>query len=495
MNNNKPYIAKIHSWMVTKGWMYAFLIILLFFYCIISKSNNVILLIIYPLIPFSLIILSYLFNNYDKAIYYVFTAQFGFTIINNIKNIPLGIVNLCFSILVIFSIIVYITYKKVDFKNALNFMFYAFTIWSVYCLFEIANPNHVQEAWNIYIMQYAFYPIFCAIIIPVTIKKIQNIKILLYIWSIFVIIATIKGIWQKNYGFNEQELYFLYVLGGAKTHIIWSGTRYFSYFTDATNYGVHMGMAITCFSIIILYLKSKYEKLYFFSVVCFAIYSMLISGTRAAIAVPIIGILIYIILSANIKKILIGASFLVGIVLFFMFTSIGSSNPYIYRMRTAFRPTQDASYQVRNDNRKKMKELMITKPFGFGLGLGGKSERFNAKENNPYPPDSWLITVWTDTGIVGLILYLVVHILLFAKCFHVINFKINNKLLKGILTSWITVNVGFFVVLYTSDVMQYPNSIIVYTGFALCFAGVHIDKSLAKTETEKENQEEKSDAV
>lgn len=112
MNNNKPYIAKIHSWMVTKGWMYAFLIILLFFYCIISKSNNVILLIIYPLIPFSLIILSYLFNNYDKAIYYVFTAQFGFTIINNIKNIPLGIVNLCFSILVIFSIIVYITYKR-----------------------------------------------------------------------------------------------------------------------------------------------------------------------------------------------------------------------------------------------------------------------------------------------------------------------------------------------------------------------------------------------
>ena len=164
-------------------------------------------------------------------------------------------------------------------------------------------------------------------------------------------------------------------------------------------------------------------------------------------------------------------------------------------MRTAFRPTQDASYQVRNDNRKKMKELMITKPFGFGLGLGGKSERFNAKENNPYPPDSWLITVWTDTGIVGLILYLVVHILLFAKCFHVINFKINNKLLKGILTSWITVNVGFFVVLYTSDVMQYPNSIIVYTGFALCFAGVHIDKSLAKAEAGEENQEEKSDAV
>jgi hypothetical protein len=34
--------------------------------------------------------------------------------------------------------------------------------------------------------------------------------------------------------------------------------------------------------------------------------------------------------------------------------------------------------------------------------------------------------------------------------------------------------------------MQYPNSIIVYTGFALCFAGVHIDKKL--TEEEEENK-------
>lgn len=48
--NNRKNILNKQAILVTKGWMYAFLIILLFFYCIISKSNNVILLIIYPLI-------------------------------------------------------------------------------------------------------------------------------------------------------------------------------------------------------------------------------------------------------------------------------------------------------------------------------------------------------------------------------------------------------------------------------------------------------------
>ena len=31
-------------------------------------------------------------------------------------------------------------------------------------------------------------------------------------------------------------------------------------------------------------------------------------------------------------------------------------------------------------------------------------------------PDSWLISVWVETGIVGLILYLSIHSILFAWC-------------------------------------------------------------------------------
>ena len=138
---------------------------------------------------------------------------------------------------------------------------------------------------------------------------------------------------------------------------------------------------------------------------------------------------------------------------------------------------------------------MADKPFGYGIGLGSKSERFNPQKVMPIPPDSWLVNVWADTGIVGVTLYCLIHVILFAWCSWILKYRIRNKQLRGLLTAWLCMNAGFFVATYANDVMQYPNAIIVYTGFALCFAGVQIDKSLAKAEAGEENLEEKSDAV
>ncbi len=70
------------------------------------------------------------------------------------------------------------------------------------------------------------------------------------------------------------------------------------------------------------------------------------------------------------------------VILVFVCTNIGDDNQYIRKMRSAFRPSQDASYQLRVDNRKKMRELMIHKPFGYGIGLS-KGDRFYPKERMP----------------------------------------------------------------------------------------------------------------
>ena len=69
---------------------------------------------------------------------------------------------------------------------------------------------------------------------------------------------------------------------------------------------------------------------------------------------------------------------------------------------------------------------MIKKPIGYGIGLS-KSGHFNSKEQMPYPPDSWLVSVWVETGIVGLILYLGIHGTLFAWCSWILMFKVRNK--------------------------------------------------------------------
>lgn len=382
--------------------------------------------------------------------------------------------------------------RSTDWKRGRNLMAGLILIWGLYCLFEIGNSNHVQEAWNIAIPQYFFYPLLCAFLVPLTIRNYKGIETLLLIWSVFVLIATLKGYWQKNHGFNEREFYFLYVLGGYRTHIIWSGIRYFSCFSDAANYGVHAAMAATTFGLSAFFVRKKWMKIYFGVITLCALYCIGISGTRAAVGVPLGGILLYVLISKNWKGFVFGAVSLLAIFSFFYFTNIGDSNQYVRKMRSAFRPSKDASYQVRVENKNNMKALMAVKPIGYGLGLS-KGERFQPRELMHYPPDSWLVGVWVETGIIGLVLYLLVHGVLFAWCSWLLMFKVMNKRLRGLLAAWLCMAAGFFVAAYVNDVMQYPNSIIVYTGFALCIAGPYIDPVMQKEEEELKKKKNKTE--
>lgn len=119
----------------------------------------------------------------------------------------------------------------------------------------------------------------------------KDIELLLIIWSVFVLVFTIKGYWQKNYGFSSKDLYFLHVLGGWRTHIIWSGIRYFSCFSDAANYGVHAAMSAVVFAISAFFVESKWLRIYFLCIAVGGLYGMGISGTRAAMGVIMGGML------------------------------------------------------------------------------------------------------------------------------------------------------------------------------------------------------------
>lgn len=395
-------------------------------------------------------------------------------------NVKTGVAFLTVSLLLIPACLIQLDKdKSTDWSKGRSLMFTVCLIWFAYYLMELFNPNNVLEAWNIGLLPYALIPLMCAFLVPLVIRSSKSIEMLLFIWSIFVLIFTIKGYWQKNHGFSEKDLFFLYNSGGWRTHIIWSGIRYFSCFSDAANYGVHAAMSATLFGISAFFVKEKWKQLYFLFIACCGLYGMGISGTRAAVAVVAGGILMVIFISKNWKMLIGGALLFISLFCFFYFTNIGSGNQYIFKMRSAFHPTQDASYLVRVQNRERMKELMASKPIGYGIGLS-KSERFNPKESMPYPPDSWLVSVWVETGIIGLILYLAIHGILFAWGAWILLVKVRDKRLRGLVAAWLSMNAGFFIAAYVNDVMQYPNQLPVYTGFALCFTAQHIDKQISK---------------
>lgn len=421
-------------------------------------------------------------TNKIRIFHVLLGIQFALIAAGMFVNIKTGLLSMSFILLFTLICLVQLSNDEdTDWSPGQNIMTYMCLAWLGFYLLEIMNPNNVLAAWNINITPYALIPLICAFVIPIIIRTRRDVELLLMVWSVFVLVFTLKGYWQKSHGFSSKDLYFLYTLGGWRTHIIWSGIRYFSCFSDAANYGVHAAMSSVVFAISAFFVQSKWKRIYFLLIAAAGLYGMGISGTRSAMGVIMGGILLITILAKNWKALLAGVFISIGVFCFFYYTNIGSGNQYIYKMRSSFRPTQDASYIVRLENRARMKQLMSSKPLGYGIGLS-KAGNFESKEQMPYPPDSWLVSVWVETGIIGLILYLAIHGTLFAWCSWILMFKVRNKQLRGLIAAWLCMNAGFFIASYVNDVMQYPNQLPVYIGFALCFAAPHIDKRISEEE-------------
>ena len=71
---------------------------------------------------------------------------------------------------------------------------------------------------------------------------------------------------------------------------------------------------------------------------------------------------------------------------FFAHTYIGESNTSIRRMRTAFRPTEDASYIVRKENQKRLAEY-LKQTFRRRTWFGrGRSQKIWFPSHNTHSP-------------------------------------------------------------------------------------------------------------
>jgi len=105
-------------------------------------------------------------------------------------------------------------------------------------------------------------------------------------------------------------------------------------------------------------MKGWKNKIFFWTVSILSLWGMMLSGTRGAMIVPALGGITYVILSKRTKVIIMGGITLVFLYFFFAYTYIGDSNYTIARMRTAFHPENDASYQVRLKNRLILKTYL-----------------------------------------------------------------------------------------------------------------------------------------
>lgn len=368
--------------------------------------------------------------------------------------------------------------KKLHWEYLRNGLTVVVSIWFLFCILNILNPLAPIQAWIIGIRRTALYFFFLPIFTFLLFNRYKDLKLIIQIWSVFVLLAVSKALMQKYIGFDVGEQRFLYAEGKATTHIIYSGIRYFSFFTDAANFGCGMAFALVFFSILSLFAKTKFSKAYYIIVSILAGYGMLISGTRVAIVIPFAGFALFSILARNVKIITGGAILLAGLFIFLNFSNIGQGNTYIRRMRTVLHPEQDASFLLRVKNQQIMRTYMADKPFGVGIGTA-KAAEFSRSEISKIPTDSWLVMVWVETGIIGAILYIGIILYILIKSSYIVMFKVKDRELQAILGAFLAAIFGIFVASYANEVVaQFPNGPIIYMAMAFIFMYEQFDRQI-----------------
>lgn len=448
-------------------------------------TTNFISGILFACIPISCVIIFYLFKRPHFLLIIIFIINYIIMgICRYISGLAGGIVMDASLALILFILIVRTVFFPVDcWKRFNNPLTYLSLFWLIYCIIEILNPYTTIELWMTSVRGLGFYLFLFVVVTTALFKRYKDLKQILCIWGILTIFAILKAVIQKFIGFDWAENHWLYAEDGAKTHIIYSGIRYFSFFTDAANFGCSMALSMVVFSISALYIKSKKLRVFFIIIAILAGYGMLISGTRTALGIPFIGYTTFILVSKRIKIIIGGTFLILSLFFFFNFTDIGQNNGDIRRMRTAFQGTEDASFNVRIENQKKMREFMPNHPFGIGIG---KAKHTDSKDHMyGLATDSSLIYVWIETGIVGLILFISIFLFVLGRGIYDILFRIKNKELKGIMSALIAGLSGILIASYGNEVLQqFPTGPILYICMTFIMMGRYFDKEIENKEAE-----------
>ncbi len=369
-------------------------------------------------------------------------------------------------------------------KNAFNILIATHLIWVSYILICLLNPN--IRIYNLAANRSVFLTVpLIYIISSILLYKFNQLKTTLLLLGFFVITAAMKVYWQKSKGFDCVEYNWLVNEGGGITHLLRTGIRYFSFYTDAGNFGSSMGMFTITFGILTFVAKKNISRLFCLGVTVLAAAGMIMSGTRGAMVVPFAGLALYCLLSKSMKMITTciivgGLSFC-----FFYFTDIGNGNSFIRRMRTAFRPTEDASFNVRLYNQERIAYYLKDKPFGIGIGgeIMDIDKLGESTEEKSIPPDSFYVNIWIESGVVGLSLYIALQVLVLLRCIYLIMFRIKNKQLSQILAALVAGVFGIWLNGYVGRGMgMYPSSFIISIFIIYSLNGIYMDRKMKANE-------------
>lgn len=395
--------------------------------------------------------------------YLLMAANFFSVGLTRYVSLPLGLM-IDIILLLLFFIFFIKEFKNISWKPLANPVFIAVTLWMLINIFELANPEARSfEAWFYAMRGVALYFFLALLVGYLCLHHKKDFNWFITLWFLFSLIGTLWGMKQLFIGLDAGEKAWLNVPGNLSTHMLFGKLRVFSFYSDSGQFGASQAHTAVVASILAIFEKSRLRKIFYIVTALLCFYGMLISGTRGAFAIPVVGFFTYLLLIKNFKIVIAGSTVLAVVFIILKFTFIGQGNHQIARLRSSLDPN-DASLQVRITNQKKLAEYLNVHWLGGGVGSGGYwGQRFSP---NTFLAnlalDSWYVRIAAEYGYVGLVLYLLMLFFILYHSFKKINTE-HNPEIKNQLMALFCGLTGVLVASYGNQVFgQLPTGIIIY---------------------------------
>ncbi len=334
----------------------------------------------------------------------VIVAYFLFFFLRLGVNFPIGTLMDAMEWLLILGLI--LTYRnaadKTLFRNPVALLI---MVWVGYTLLQVANPwAESRMAW-LYTVRTVGAVTLMYFVFVFRIDSLSYLRLLIRLWLVLAVVGAAYAFKQEYLGFAAAEFQemssdplmvsLLYIDGH------W---RKYSVFSDPVTFSYNMVLAFFICLSLIRARKSLGANLGLVAVGALCIMAMLFSATRGAYVLIPAGLVLFFILRFNKRILWLG---LVSALVLGILINIPTSNSTLYRFQSAFKPSDDASFNLRAQNQKKIQPYILSHPFGGGLGATGVwGVRFAPNSYlASFPPDSGYMRIAVEMGWIGLLLF------------------------------------------------------------------------------------------
>jgi O-Antigen ligase len=429
-------------------------------------------------LPIGLLIIAHFFTHTYSNLVAALLVGFFALGIGRYVSAPWGLLVDIF--LVVGWLSLFFKRQKPDWSFIKNDIMAVALAWYVLVILEMVNPeSNGMECWFYAMRANGFYQLLSFGLVFMVCRDKKYLDKLLILSSILSVLGTLWGLRQFILGVDAAEYRWLFVEGYASTHMLAGVLRVFSFYSDAGQFGSSQAMFALLCGIIALAPISKKLKILFLIAAGLNLVGFAISGTRGAIAVLAIGILLYLFLSKNYNILCLGLVVAGGAFYFLKYTTALQHVEQIRRMRTAFNP-EDASLQLRLKNQKTFGRHLATRPFGGGIGAAG----YWGYRYAPYSllgntaTDSYYVKIWAETGIIGICLHLFMFGYFVGKGGFVV-WHLRDPVLRFKILAIYSSMCGIMVASYGNQVYsQLPTGMIMGLGIPLIFLAPQYDDQI-----------------